>query len=67
VISYTSIMVEAYRLATGKSIQDSLTDLGIDRLVDSTEILPLPEEQVSFALDLQADYLGITQWRKEQQ
>jgi len=35
---YTSITVQAYSLSTGKSIQESLVDLVIDRLLDLSEI-----------------------------
>ncbi|SHJ24175.1 hypothetical protein SAMN02745165_01910 [Malonomonas rubra DSM 5091] len=61
---YTSIMVQAYSLATGKSIQDSLIDLGVDRLVDSAEVRQnnsRTEETINMLLD---DCPGILRWRK---
>ena len=59
---YTSIMVQAYSLATGKSIRESLIDLGIDHLIDSSEITSEQLVNEDLILALQNDSAGVMSW-----
>ena len=61
---YTSIMVRAYSLSTGKSIQESLADLAIDHLVDSSEINHHTTESGNLISSLQNDNAGILSWAR---
>ena len=56
---YTSITVQAYCLSIGKSIQESLVDLAIGRLVDLSEINHYSSGSVGLILSLQNDNTGI--------
>lgn len=62
--TYTSIMVEAYRQATGKSLQDSINLLGISSLVgpeDIQQLSPIHEHTVKAILN---DHALISQWTR---
>lgn len=61
---YTSIMVQAYSLATGKTIEESLADLGIQHIVESAAIgQPTPTEK-SLAEELLQDRIGVKKWSR---
>ena len=59
---YTSIMVQAYSLATGKTIQESLAELAIDQLIDPSEIGPELSEAEVLASSLSQDSTGVVSW-----
>ncbi len=56
---YTSIMLQAYCLATGKSIQESLADLA-DALIDPSEINHHSSGENSLVLSLLEDAADIS-------
>ncbi len=62
--NYTSIMVQAYSLSTGKSIQDSLIDLNIDTLIKPSEINQYTQEVRDSAVSLQKDAVGVLGWSR---
>ena len=60
--NYVSIMVQAYSLATAKTIQESLIDLSVENLIDPSEIenqLDIDDDLLVF---LQQDHKGINLW-----
>jgi len=59
---YASIMVQAYSRASGKSIQESFVDLGIDGLIDLSEITSRQLENGGLILALQEDGPGVLSW-----
>lgn len=64
--SYASIMVQAYSLATGKSIQDSLVDLKIDNLIDQSKINLQSQNESDMVVSLKEDVAGVSSWARGQ-
>ena len=60
--TYTSIMIEAYRKATGKSLQDSIELIG--SLVKPEDIHQLSPSQEKIVQSLLDDESLISQWTR---
>ena len=61
---YTSIMLHAYSQSTGKSIEESLSDLKIDASLITADIHQLTCDERSVIAELQKDINGISEWAK---
>lgn len=61
-LKYVSIMVEAYRNATGKSEAEALRDLAIDGFVCGADLEKVPRSDLLSAIS--SDKEGIKGWVK---
>ena len=59
-LKYISLMVTAYRNATGKSVEEALTDLAISGIVQPTDFEDVAPDDL--LRDLEKDDRGLQVW-----
>lgn len=61
-LKYVSVMVMAYRNATGKSEEEALKDLAIDKIVCGSDLGEVPNNELVASMSM--DLSGIKSWIK---
>ena len=62
-LKYVSIMVMAYRNATGKSEEEALKDLAIDKFVSGADLEKVPNNELLASMSM--DLTGMKRWMKD--
>ena len=62
--NYSAIIVNAYSSVSGRSISDSISDLGLDGVIDSSEVESLSEVETDYLNDMLKNGQIVRSWQK---